>query len=130
MEKCFKMFRVMALYINDKIRRLNTHVGEERESIKDPQIFHDDIVKNDNKHVSMSSRYSCQICDRNFVTEESLEAHKSYLHGNKDNKCKENSDKSESYEVVVEQIYENWSAKPNDGNTELVVKDVADINHH
>ena len=40
----------------------------------------------------------------------------------------ENAEKieSEKYEVVVEQLYENWNAKPNDATTELIVKDVSD----
>ena len=128
LEKCFKMFRVMALYINEKINKLNTpEEAVAALSVKEAETAKDQVVESQ----QVTARYYCQICDRNFVTEDSLESHKSYLHGIPINNTvanNEQEDKSGSYEVVVEQIYENWSARPNDGQNELVVKDVTTEN--
>jgi len=127
LEKCFKMFRVMALYINDKISKLNTHEKAAVLGVQESETFNEKVVESNQE----PAPYYCEICDRNFATEESLESHKSYLHGNNTDIAVDKTDlvdKSESYEVVVEQIYENWSAQPNDGQTELVVKDLTTEN--
>ena len=115
LEKCFNMFKVMALYITGKIAKLETdNTGKCME------------ISEENINIP---RYLCDLCRRNFATEDSLESHKSYSHGNNlvlNAGNDEQIDKSEKYEVVVEQIYENWSTNPNDANTELVVKKVPD----
>ena len=115
LEKCFNMFKVMALYITGKIAKLETENSGKCMEISEENIN--------------IPRYLCTLCRRNFATEDSLESHKSYSHGhnlglNVGNE--EQIDKSEEYEVVVEQIYENWSTKPNDANADLVVKKVSD----